>query len=219
MTATQEKNRLTVTHTSDGKQTITDAAGNQIKIAPLPDNLKKKYDTGSAPQVRDYTQSTPAPGAGNGAGGKELTEEQQEFLALTKNAQSKPVEVVEVGGKKRFIKRLDFSELTRLTMLTPRDDDNRLDMMNPDDLRALTKAMLFCCLMADEHGNRPYFKNFSRAAAWTESVEPAMKNIVALLFTEITRINPDILGGEVEIVETTEQKKTANRKERRAKKG
>jgi hypothetical protein len=105
----------------------------------------------------------------------------------------KLVEPVEIDGETIFIKRLNWSELTRVHLMSGRDKSGHLDVSSGDDeLKNMLTGGLLVAVFCDELAETPYFSNISEAIELAEATDMETVGFVSVLFNEIAARNPGL---------------------------
>ena len=92
-----------------------------------------------------------------------------------------------------YVKRLRFSECTRVHLTASRNGDGHLDITDSaDELRSFTIAVLEGCIWADEQGEQKYF-TLQDAAVYADSTDADTIRFVRALFNLSLHYNRELV--------------------------
>jgi len=117
------------------------------------------------------------------------------------------IQRVEINGGAWYIRKLRSAEVTKIGLLSSRDKDGKLDLLNTESLESFTVACLLVGVAANEEDTEDFFGSAAEVYALSELMDDDITHTIGKLFEHVVGRNrksllPDLPDNEDDPKET-----------------
>jgi len=105
----------------------------------------------------------------------------------------KPIRTLISQGNPWHIQRLKVAGISKVGLLTPRDEEGNLNLLSEEDAGSLMASVLFCCVVTGAEDHTPFFGGFTEAWVFANSLEEKPMQTVSDLFFGALAHNPSLM--------------------------